>query len=846
MNVLSEKEQDSLLSKSLKKIKEQTYFINNTISQNKLRQCLQESYILLNELRINNLTPRRYYNLYISVFDVMLNIKNYMSEEVSRGRILIDLYDKVQQAKYVIPRIYLMITVGSIYMEKVPKSVHVILFDLLGVVKQVQNPVKGLFIRNYLLKMIKDKLPDKDNIYEKEGGTFEDSLKFLIQNMEEMNLLWVRLLIGVDGNDKKQREKEREELKILIGESINKLSSLESLTKEIYEEQILTKLLKIILDSKDVLCQQYLIECILHSFPNNYNIKCIEQILETMTKLEDGVDICELFINMMDKIGNYFGDNTDKNDLNDILETAKNVYPALLENFEVIINTYINKEEKNEDINNKKNDINKMPLSKLLELINSFLKFSLKCSPEEQKNNSVDKIISYISTLIKKYNDEIKEEENKKIYEIFLIPIEAGLNIYNINEYFKLFELVDYTTKKNIAIELINHLVNNINDKSTQKLDSLENYQKIIRYIQPLISDNNNKKEDEHINDQDIIQEEQNIVCKLLYIINSPDPEVIHEIFNQFKNIFSYGGQVRRKFSLPCLVNAIIIFCHKLTICYENKISQLPKDIKINKKTLNQIVNSLNISKITDNEFFYKLMLNNYKLLNEAINLIAQENTEIAYKLYIYGASLVNEIIIEKEKFSESCLSFINKALDLLEFDPKLNKIGLIKYLSSNIIYYNILNNEQKEKLINKFIKIHEDMQSREEQFKLILIICQLYYSIFKDGKKVLECLNKARRYADFDMTISKNVCLYVDLLNKMIYFVEKGDNIVEIKKEQIEDLIELIKGHINTMKNTDNENDKKYINDVEKYFLNIINTLKKGKNHKDEKMKEFYQKINL
>ena len=846
MNVLSEKEQDSLLSKSLKKIKEQTYFINNTISQNKLRQCLQESYILLNELRINNLTPRRYYNLYISVFDVMLNIKNYMSEEVSRGRILIDLYDKVQQAKYVIPRIYLMITVGSIYMEKVPKSVHVILFDLLGVVKQVQNPVKGLFIRNYLLKMIKDKLPDKDNIYEKEGGTFEDSLKFLIQNMEEMNLLWVRLLIGVDGNDKKQREKEREELKILIGESINKLSSLESLTKEIYEEQILPKLLKIILDSKDVLCQQYLIECILHSFPNNYNIKCIEQILETMTKLEDGVDICELFINMMDKIGNYFGDNTDKNDLNDILETAKNVYPALLENFEVIINTYINKEEKNEDINNKKNDINKMPLSKLLELINSFLKFSLKCSPEEQKNNSVDKIISYISTLIKKYNDEIKEEENKKIYEIFLIPIEAGLNIYNINEYFKLFELVDYTTKKNIAIELINHLVNNINDKSTQKLDSLENYQKIIRYIQPLISDNNNKKEDEHINDQDIIQEEQNIVCKLLYIINSPDPEVIHEIFNQFKNIFSYGGQVRRKFSLPCLVNAIIIFCHKLTICYENKISQLPKDTIINKKTLNQIVNSLNISKITDNEFFYKLMLNNYKLLNEAINLIAQENTEIAYKLYIYGASLVNEIIIEKEKFSESCLSFINKALDLLEFDPKLNKIVLIKYLSSNIIYYNILNNEQKEKLINKFIKIHEDMQSREEQFKLILIICQLYYNIFKDGKKVLECINKARRYADFDMTISKNVCLYVDLLNKMIYFVEKGDNIVEIKKEQIEDLIELIKGHINTMKNTNKENDKKYINNVEKYFLNIINTLKKGKNHKNEKIKEFYQKINL
>ena len=97
--------------------------------------------------------------------------------------------------------------IGSIYMEKVSKSVHVILFDLLGVVKQVQNPIKGLFVRNYLLKMVKDKLPDKNNIYEKQGGTFEDSLKFLIQNLEEMNLLWIRLLIGVDANNKKQFRK---------------------------------------------------------------------------------------------------------------------------------------------------------------------------------------------------------------------------------------------------------------------------------------------------------------------------------------------------------------------------------------------------------------------------------------------------------------------------------------------------------------------------------------------------------------------------------------------------------------------------------------------------------------
>ena len=845
MNILSESEQDNLLSKSLKKIKEQTYFINNTISQNKLRQCLKESYILLSELRINNLTPKRYYNLYISVFDVMLNIKNYITEEISKGRLLIDLYDKVQQAKYVIPRLYLMITVGSIYMEKIPKSVHVILFDLLGVVKQVQNPIKGLFVRNYLLKMIKDKLPDKNNIYEKEGGTFEDSLKFLIQNMEEMNLLWVRLLIGVEGNDKKLRQKERDELKILIGESINKLSSLESLTKEIYEEQILPKLLKIILDSKDILSQQYLMECIIHSFPNSYNIKCIEQILETMTKLQEGVDICSLFITLMDKFGQYFGDFGNNLDLNDIIESAKNVYPALLQNFEVIINSNINKEEGNQ---NNKNKISDIPLSKLLELISSFLKFSIKCSPEEQKYNSVNKILFNTILLMNKFENKINLEEYEKICEIILAPIEAFLNFVNINEHYKLFELLDYDNKKRIAIEIINHLVKAINNKNVEKIGSIESFKKIIKYLQPLLSNNKNN-EGENINDINIvkiIQEEQNIVCKLLYIITSPEPEIILEIFNQFKNIFSYGGEIRRQFSLPSLVNAIIIFCNKIIIAYQNKISDLSDNINDSKVNLNKISNSIDISKITNNEQFHKLISNIFKLLNEVIELIMQENGEMAFKLYICCSSLVNKITVEKEKFSENCLSFMKKALYLLELDNKLNKVNLLQYLSSHIINLNILSNEQKNLFINNFIKIDEQKENREEQFKIILIISKLNYNLFKDTKLISECLIKARRFADFDMMVNKNIGLYIDLINEILYFVEKSDNIIEIKKEQIEDLIELVKGHINTIKTTNEESDKNKIDKVEQYFVNTINILKKRKNHKNEKLKEFYQKINL
>mgnify|MGYP002624545764 CR=1 FL=1 len=857
MNLSPEEEQDRILTKSLKKIKEQTYFINNNINKNNLRQCLKESYILLSELRTNSLTPRKYYHLYISAFDVMLNIKNYMAEEIGRGRRLIDLYDNVQQAKHVIPRLYLMITAGSIYMEKVPRSVHVILFDMLGIVKQAQNPIKGLFIRNYLLKMTKDKLPDKDNVYVREGGTFEDTLKFLLQNLEEMNRLWIRLLIGVSGQAKVERQKEREELKILVGESISKLSSLESLTQEIYEQQVLPKLLKIIVDSKDVLSQQYLMECIIHSFPNSYNIKCMEMILDTMTQLVEGVDISVLFMELMGKIGKYFGENIKKKDnaindyeLYDILESAQKIYPVLLNNFETIINANIKGDDNKSKEKNTKNSISNMSLIKLLDLISSFMNFSIQSSPEEHKFMAVEKILSYIVQIVKRFyitysldKKELREEERKKITEILLAPLEGNISIFSINDYYKLMEYLDFKRKKNIGINIINKL---INYDSFKNLDSIDKLQQLIKFIQPLLSDSKNKNEQ---TEDEAIEKEQNIVCKVLFIVNSSDPEIMYEIYNQFKNIFSYGGPRRRKYTLPTLVNTIISFCHKMTICYANQKNKLPDFLKVNEKKLNNLVNYMDLGKISNDETFTKLMLNVYKLLNEAITLVAQEIPELALKLYSSAATQVNEILVEQEKFSDICLNYINSALAILD-EGKYSqniKVELIEDICSNLMKCSILSNEHKEEIIQKLINSSESIEKREDQFRVMLIISQLYYTIFKDGQKVIDSMNKARRYADFAMTNSRNLSLFVELLNKYLYFVDKADDVVDIKKEKIEDIIELIRGHIRTIKNVPGEDDISYLDSIELYFNNTIKLIQKRKDDEsNEKLKEFYQSINL
>jgi vacuolar protein sorting-associated protein 35 len=68
---------------------------------------------------------------------------------------MIDLYQAVQHCPNLIPRLYLLITVGSVYIQSHDKESDKVLDDILQMIKAVQNPVRGLFLRYYFLKMCK-------------------------------------------------------------------------------------------------------------------------------------------------------------------------------------------------------------------------------------------------------------------------------------------------------------------------------------------------------------------------------------------------------------------------------------------------------------------------------------------------------------------------------------------------------------------------------------------------------------------------------------------------------------------------------------------------------------------
>lgn len=161
-----EEDQEFELENARRVVKEQAHFMKKAIESANLRDSLRFATGMLSELKTSTLSPKFYNILFMQVFDEMQILKSYFKEEYKRGRKLAILYESVQYATSLLPRLYLLVTVGAVYIESQELPASKLLADLLDTIKAIQHPMRGLFMRYYFLKMCKNYLPDTGNEYE--------------------------------------------------------------------------------------------------------------------------------------------------------------------------------------------------------------------------------------------------------------------------------------------------------------------------------------------------------------------------------------------------------------------------------------------------------------------------------------------------------------------------------------------------------------------------------------------------------------------------------------------------------------------------------------------------------
>ena len=802
-----EDEQEKCLDESLKIVKQQSYHIHQAIDRNNCRSVLKETAHMLLELKSSLLTPNSYYQLYSVCLDEMLNVLNFFKEEARRGRRMKRLYNVVQQASNIIPRLYLTVAVGAVVIEDDPKQCKDIITDLLGMLKGVQSPTRGLFTRHFFMKLIKDKLPDKGNDYESEECTTEDAIGFILQNLEEMTRLWRRLSDNTMGEEKMLRERERQDLKILIGENINRLSSLEGLSNELYKDKILPKLIEIIFEKTDPLSQQYLMECIIQAFPDEYNIQCMDEILKTATQLNEMVDVKSLFILLMEKLARYVSENSieDKN----IIAEAEKIFPPLKESIDKLVMQSINQPGGIQEPN------------KFLELELALMKFTIKCCPQNDRLNSVNQVLEKTKYILNAYNRKLNQEGENILRNLLVCPLESELSIFDFLYFPEIMVFLNFSSRTSLALRIIESLSNK------ERLDSREKVQILLGCIRPLLEDSTDTIEVDAYQ----FEYEQNIVAKILFVIKTNDPFKLQEILDTLVPIFSKGGTRRIKYTLPTLVNAYLRLILQINETYDNKLNPNEEGTGIHK----DFIKFLSMDQLSDNDSVTDFILNIHHKIDEIIKVVNTTYPELAFRLYLVSAANLNQMKLSQEKFFDLYKYYISTALQIfkeVKLDDQKEKLNLINNTMGILSLFKLSAPKNVEPIADELRTLSANLVKRADQCMATLNCAELYFTL-NNPKKAKECMNKAKRIANFSMTNAENLPLFIIILNKYIHFIEatEGDEYF-FEKDDIDDTIEIIKNHISTIK-TENAN-QSFLPDAEKFFQDTLNVIsKRGKEGK-------------
>ncbi|CAG9335271.1 unnamed protein product [Blepharisma stoltei] len=705
-----DEEQEKYLEESVAVVKQEAFQLQKALDSSNMQEVLKHASIMISELRTSLLSPKAYYELYMQVFDQMSRLESYFMEEHRRTGKISELYEKVQHTTNILPRLYLLVAAGSVYIKTRELTAKDVLKDLIEMTKGVQHPMRGLFLRYYLNKVCKDKLPDKGSEYE-DSGDVTDSVDFLLQNLSEMNRLWVRMQHTGSVRDKTKREKERSDLKVTVGENIVRLSNLQGVNLELYQSVVLPRIIEIVTSSKDAISQQYLMDCIIQAFPDDYHLHTLEPLLEACTQLQPAVEIKGIFINLLTRISDFAKESD--------LEIVQRV------NIFELIKNYIDKIIQEQS--------NPADTAKFLELNAAFLRLSLKCYPDNI--NYVNMILDSCITLIEKNQSDgrLDQESLKCIVKLLTHPLESlSIAILSMSNYPKLMSYLQFQARKQVSFKIVQSIVAN-----KVELSDADTIEKLITYISSLLVDAKDTTESEAYEFED----EQQGVAKIISMIRGPDVKTQFHLLHIFRSKLSQGGNRRIKYTYPALLFKYI----KLVPNLDSGDSEITFHHIL--KILLQIVN---------------------KVIEVSPELGLKLSLQCALCIHNHDPEKTHEEIAY-EFISQALILYQD---ELSDADVKANAITIAL---STLAYVNCFEEENSETLVHNTAQYAHKQPTKTGEIRGALQATDLFWTeSIRNDQRVLHYLKKAEKCAEHLGTTNEQLMLLIDTLNKYVGFLLK------------------------------------------------------------------------
>ena len=417
--------QKKLVASSIEIIEAHGFLMNRNVDLVKLDEAIDHAAQLIGPLRTSELTPENYYTIYhvatTSLFAFSTGIADRAKIE---NRQIAEMYEVCQYKMECLTRLYLMIVIGKELAVRGVVRITDMLEDLMDMTRGAQDPIRALFLRHFFVSIFKQDLPDKTQ------KDMEKSLMFLLNNFAQMNRMWVRIA-NIMAND--ARREERARLSVLLGMNIQSIAALHGMTVEVYAHAVLPFLAKHVELCEDDMAQGFILETLVHAFPEDFHIATIDKLFSIFGRVEEGVKVLNIVNQLLDRFLSYIGGLVDP-------EQGRVVFVTIAKNIEELFSE------------------GNLALTDKFETLEKLLRFALKMSPNDVRNiRNLMKFIEFNIQLA--INDEALTDPNaseklRLFLECPISTLESGELLYELEYLPVLIERMLPEDKKILAAKI--------------------------------------------------------------------------------------------------------------------------------------------------------------------------------------------------------------------------------------------------------------------------------------------------------------------------------------------------------------------------------------------------------
>ncbi|EXF84894.1 vacuolar protein sorting-associated protein 35 [Colletotrichum fioriniae PJ7] len=867
-------DQARLLEDALVAVRQQTALMRKCLdTPSKLMDALKCCSTLVSELRTSSLGPKQYYELYMAVFDALRYLSVHLRENHPVNH-LADLYELVQYAGNIIPRLYLMITVGTAYMSIPDAPVKELMKDMMDMSRGVQHPIRGLFLRYYLSGQARDYLPTGDG--DGPEGNLSDSINFILTNFVEMNKLWVRLQHQGHSREREQRTRERKELQLLVGSNIVRLSQLVDL--ETYKSGILAPLLEQVVQCRDVLAQEYLLEVITQVFPDDFHLHTLDQFLGAVSRLNPHVNVKAIVIGLMDRLSDYAERESKDDGEGDRAKLEEEALSALLEKtklqaekassapgsgvdengklLDLDTNGAAHESSENEAraaedlpppeepapsiadteataVNGEGADAEKgipenvqlyeiffsqvknlvdaqhLPIPDTIALLCSLTNLALNIYPE--RLDFVNQILEYATIKVRE-NANNADLHSPPAQQSLLALLQAPLNRYlsiftalSLPTYVPLFQSQSYPTRRAVAGEVARTLL-----RDQTRISTPSQMENVLEVLKVLIKEGSQTQSNypgvaqRRAVETDETMEEQGWLARIVHLINGEDNDTQFRLLQMTRKAYSEGNE-RIRTTTPPLITACMKLARRFKTRehyednWETQSNALFKFMHSALSTLYTRVNGAGAA---------ELALRLFCASGQTADMTGFE--EVAYEFFAQAFTVYEEAISDsKAQFQAVCV------------------IATALHQTRNF------GKENYDTLITKCAQHGSKLLRKPDQCRAVYLASHLWWAtpmavngeadetgLYRDGKRVLECLQRALRVADSCMETATSIELFVEILDRYVYYFEQQNAAVTTK--YLNGLIELIHSNL-----AGNQQDSASVENSKRHFYHILESIK-------------------